>query len=118
MGKIELPKESDTRPRKEEDKKRKRIPIQKKPGQSPAPTQGGNNYRGGGGGGRPQGGGGGRQHRNEPKREDKIIDEKEIQEKLRQTQAKLAGSSGRGKSLKQNTVKPSVKRWQKTLLKA
>ncbi|MGB4885342.1 MAG: translation initiation factor IF-2, partial [Ferruginibacter sp.] len=58
------------------------------------------NYRGGGGGGRPQGGGGGRQHRNEPKREDKIIDEKEIQEKLRQTQAKLAGSSGRGKSLK------------------
>lgn len=100
MGKIELPKESDTRPRKEEDKKRKRIPIQKKPGQSPAPTQGGNNYRGGGGGGRPQGGGGGRQHRNEPKREDKIIDEKEIQEKLRQTQAKLAGSSGRGKSLK------------------
>jgi len=100
MGKIELPKESDTRPRKEEDKKRKRIPIQKKPGQSPAPTQGGNNYRGGGGGDRPQGGGGGRQHRNEPKREDKIIDEKEIQEKLRQTQAKLAGSSGRGKSLK------------------
>lgn len=98
MGKIELPKESDTRPRKEEDKKRKRIPIQKKPGQSPAPTQGGNNYRGGGGGGRPQGGGGGRQHRNEPKREDKIIDEKEIQEKLRQTQAKLAGSSGREKA--------------------
>jgi len=97
MGKIELPKESDTRPKKDEDKKRKRIPIQKKPGQGPAPSQGGNNFKGGGG---KQHGGGGRPHRNEPKREEKIIDEKEIQEKLRQTQAKLAGSTGRGKSLK------------------
>lgn len=41
-------------------------------------------------------GGGGRDHR----REDKEIDQKEIQEKIRETQAKLAGSGGRGKSLK------------------
>ena len=34
------------------------------------------------------------------RREDKVIDAKEIQEKLKQTQAKLAGSGGRGKSLK------------------
>ena len=34
------------------------------------------------------------------KREDKLIDEKEIQEKIRETQAKLAGAGGRGKSLK------------------
>ncbi|MBG9375631.1 translation initiation factor IF-2 [Panacibacter sp. DH6] len=40
--------------------------------------------------------GGGRDHR----REDKEIDQKEIQEKIRETQAKLAGSGGRGKSLK------------------
>jgi len=34
------------------------------------------------------------------KREDKVIDQKQIQEKLRETQAKLAGAGGRGKSLK------------------
>ena len=34
------------------------------------------------------------------KREDKEIDQKEIQDKIRETQAKLAGSGGRGKSLK------------------
>ncbi|HXR80128.1 MAG TPA: translation initiation factor IF-2, partial [Saprospiraceae bacterium] len=33
-------------------------------------------------------------------REEKVIDEKEIQEKIRETQAKLAGAGGRGKSLK------------------
>ncbi len=34
------------------------------------------------------------------RKEDKLIDEKEIQEKIRETQAKLAGAGGRGKSLK------------------
>jgi len=34
------------------------------------------------------------------RREDKEIDAKEIQEKIKETQAKLAGSGGRGKSLK------------------
>src|SRR5213079_234514 len=43
-------------------------------------------------------GGGGR--RGAVRREDKEIDQKEIQEKIRQTQAKLAGATGRGRSLK------------------
>ncbi len=53
-------------------------------------------------------GGGGQQHRpaasgQRPafmQREQKEIDKKEIQDKIRETQAKLAGSGGRGKSLK------------------
>ena len=56
-------------------------------------------------GNRPQGtgAGAGRFNRNAPavaKRDDKEIDQKEIQDKIRETQAKLAGSGGRGKSLK------------------
>ena len=106
IGKIDLPVENDTRPKKEEKKKRKRIPIEKKDtkreifinkdtDRRPGTGQGGFNRgrsgparrdnRGGPGGGR---------------REDKQIDEKEIQEKIRETQAKLAGAGGRGKSLK------------------
>ena len=129
MGKIDLPVDNDTRPKKDNDEKhkRKRIPIQKKPG---APNQGGDNRGPGPGGNRPpagtdnrnaggapnrgpqQGGGSNRFARpgqgnannnsnNNGRREDKTtIDAKEIQEKLKQTQAKLAGSGGRGKSLK------------------
>ena len=129
MGKIDLPVDNDTRPKKDNDEKhkRKRIPIQKKPG---APNQGGDNRGSGPGGNRPpagtdnrnaggapnrgpqQGGGSNRFARpgqgnannnsnNNGRREDKTtIDAKEIQEKLKQTQAKLAGSGGRGKSLK------------------
>jgi translation initiation factor IF-2 len=122
LGKIELPVENDTRPKpsivpREEKRKRKRIPIDKK-GTGNAPPierrhdgppiqrhQGGgdNRFRGGApGGGRgphPQrsGPGGNRDRRPVPDRE---IDQKEIQEKIRETQAKLAGSTGRGKSLK------------------
>ncbi len=125
MGKINLPVDNDTRPKKDSDEKhkRKRIPIQKKPG---APNQGGVN-RGPGPGatnrpggtdnrnagapnrGPQQGGGSNRfarpgqgstNNNNNVRREDKTIDAKEIQEKLKQTQAKLAGSGGRGKSLK------------------
>jgi translation initiation factor IF-2 len=51
--------------------------------------------RGGAGGARPGGGA-----RPDHRREDKEIDAKEIQEKIKETQAKLAGSGGRGKSLK------------------
>lgn len=36
----------------------------------------------------------------EKRRDDKEIDQKEIQDKIRETQAKLAGGAGRGKSLK------------------
>ncbi|MFP5042980.1 translation initiation factor IF-2 [Parasediminibacterium sp. JCM 36343] len=63
--------------------------------------------RGGGGGrsGGAQGGGGfnrGGTSGNRPaiRRDDKEIDAKEIQDKIKETQAKLAGGGGRGKSLK------------------
>ena len=140
LGKIELPFNSDTRPKTpaDEKRKRKRIPIEKKdqggggrpgPGggqRAPNPFTGGNqtgtgnprqpghqrpplqrntggNRGPGGGAGAGQGGHGGGNRRNDPRhapREAKEIDKKEIQEKIRQTQAKLAGSGGRGKSLK------------------
>ena len=119
MGKIVLPVDNDTRPKKETDekRKRKRIPMERKGGSQ----QGGNGQtqRGDGQGiqNRRPGGStigtgasnrgastsGGRFNRNAPatgRREDKVIDAKEIQDKLRETQAKLAGSGGRGKSLK------------------
>jgi translation initiation factor IF-2 len=101
LGKIDLPVDSDTRPKKDEKRKRKRIPIEKKEVPQPdnrdrqRPQPGGNMDRRSGGGRRDmQRGGGG--HR----REEKIIDEKEIQDKIRQTQAKLTGAAGRGKSIK------------------
>jgi translation initiation factor IF-2 len=61
---------------------------------------GGGNFRGGGGGNRH--GGGNRPGGNRPtiSREPKEINEKEIQDKIRETQAKLSGQGGRGKSLK------------------
>jgi translation initiation factor IF-2 len=128
LGKIELPVNPDTRPKPAIDKdkekrKRKRIPIDKKGSQ---PPQGGGQQQGQGGqqqgggfqnrGGQQQGGGqrrdggGGRTGTPPPRTgnrpaitrrgEDKVIDAKEIQEKLRETQAKLSGQGGRGKSLK------------------
>ena len=114
LGKIELPVNNDTRPRTNDEKrKRKRIPVdQKKVGNNPQssfrPPQQNNTPNTGGArpyqGNRPQGtgAGAGRFNRNAPvaKREDKEIDQKEIQDKIRETQAKLAGSGGRGKSLK------------------
>ncbi len=110
MGKIELPVEIEMRPI-DEKRKRKRIPVdQKKVGNAPSNFQRGP-FPGHGQGQRPpspyQGnrpqGGGGRFNRNAPavaRRDDKEIDQKEIQDKIRETQAKLAGSGGRGKSLK------------------
>ena len=128
LGKIELPVNSDTRPKpiaRDEKRKRKRIPVDKKGDNQQAPQTdaqgrpmtGPNrpivpaNNRGGGGGftGRSdsrgpgqnrQGGarGGGRgPHTREA---DKEIDQKAIQEKIRETQAKLAGAGGRGNSKK------------------
>jgi translation initiation factor IF-2 len=111
LGKIELPSKNDTKPgSKEADdkKKRKRIPIERKgnpPIQQP-PHQGGGQQRTGGpgqGNNRPSGSGRFTANRNAPvaaRREDKEIDAKEIQDKIKETQAKLAGGSGRGKSLK------------------
>jgi translation initiation factor IF-2 len=173
MGKIDLPVNSDTRPKpKEEKRKRKRIPLDKKgePGgghqqnNAPQGRTGNNNFQnrgphpggghsnsghpGGGqhqggqhqGGGHPGGGGpnrgpqqgnrpggpfqqrgpggqqGNRSHgpsqggrggdrrdnRGGPHKppEPREINAKEIQDKIRETQSKLAGAAGRGKSLK------------------
>jgi translation initiation factor IF-2 len=118
LGKIELPVDNDTRPKRDDAHKRKRIPIQKKPGETGGPggnqQQGNNNQQQGNrppfnrqGGGNQQGGGNrfnnnrpGGNNNNFAKREDKVIDAKEIQEKLKETQAKLAGAGGRGKSAK------------------
>ena len=135
LGKIELPVNSDTRPKpiaRDEKRKRKRIPVDKKvdPNDVPKDAQGrpltgpnrpitparGNNQQGGGGFNRDnnRGGGGGfnrdnrgggnrggnRNDRNQQRPEEKEIDQKAIQEKIKETQAKLAGAGGRGKSLK------------------
>ncbi|MBI3720324.1 MAG: translation initiation factor IF-2 [Sphingobacteriales bacterium] len=130
LGKIELPVDNDTRPKKEdadkEKRKRKRIPIEKKgagggeqkregfqrtgdrkgppqQGQGQGPGQGRGDNR------RPQQGqgGGGRftvekrgDRGDHRKREEKEIDQKEIQDKIKETQAKLAGASRGGKSIK------------------
>jgi translation initiation factor IF-2 len=134
LGKIDLPINSDTRPKplsQEEKRTRKRIPVQ---GQGNRPQgqggQGGNTQGGGGGyqGNRPNNGGGGYQgnrpnngggggyqgnrpnnrpgqagggRRNVPQTaEQKEIDQKAIQDKIKETQAKLSGQGGRGKSMK------------------
>ncbi|MBC7890451.1 MAG: translation initiation factor IF-2 [Ferruginibacter sp.] len=160
LGKIQLPVDNDTRPKRdnEDKRKRKRIPIERKPGapgqgqpgqgqpnrgpQGPGyqgqqnrglqgPGQQGSGYAGNQpqrpmgandqnrnrpntgagapGANRPAGGaqgqGGGRFNNNRsaappPRREDREIDAKEIQDKIKETQAKLSGGGGRGKSLK------------------
>lgn len=99
LGKIELPVDSDTRPKKDEKRKRKRIPIEKKEvKREDIFNRDKRDNRGGGGFNRSARPAPGR--RGDKRREVKEIDEKEIQEKIRETQAKLAGSGGRGKSLK------------------
>jgi translation initiation factor IF-2 len=123
LGKIDLPVDNDTRPKKDEKRKRKRIPIEKKQvggnnqqrdqrqggGQGGHGGQGGQGQRTGGGQFNRGGGGGGGQHGRSgpgrrdnrmPAREDKQIDEKEIQRKIQETQAKLSGGGGRGKNTK------------------
>jgi len=119
LGKINLPVSNDTRPVKDEKRKRKRIPIEKKevrPDTNQHQNRGGDRRPGGpggGGGGFNRGGGGDQRGRTGPgggggggrrpitvRREDKLIDEKAIQEKIRETQAKLTGGGGKGKGLK------------------
>ncbi|MEY3351200.1 MAG: hypothetical protein RIQ50_1311 [Bacteroidota bacterium] len=93
IGKIELAPETDAS-KTDERRKRKRIPIEKRDVEREKPTiqKGG----GGGGGGQRQGGGGGGQRSMRPAKrtEVKEIDEKEIQNKIRETQAKLTGGGG------------------------
>ena len=151
LGKIVLPVDNDTRPKRESDdkRKRKRIPMERKGGapgqgqpnrgpqgqqgppnrgfqgqagfqsqgggQQQRPPMGGNDQNrnrpatgtGAPGTNRPPAGqGGGRFNSNNrntaapPRREDREIDAKEIQDKIKETQAKLSGGGGRGKSLK------------------
>jgi translation initiation factor IF-2 len=120
LGKIDLPVENDTRPKQDEKRKRKRIPIEKKDGGNVQGFQrGGQTGTGQGGGGRftvqrntnpARGGqtGGGRFGASRTgarpafakRGEDKQIDEKEIQRKIQETQAKLTGGGGKGKSIK------------------
>ncbi|MEN9382370.1 MAG: hypothetical protein RI940_1253 [Bacteroidota bacterium] len=132
LGKIDLPINSDTRPKplsQEEKRTRKRIPVQgNRPqgqGQQGQGQQGGGGYQGnrpqgqqGGGyqGNRPQGQQGGGYQGNRPNNrpgqagggrrnvpqtaEQKEIDQKAIQDKIKETQAKLSGQGGRGKSMK------------------
>jgi translation initiation factor IF-2 len=135
LGKIDLPTNSDTRPKPltlEEKRVRKRIPVQGRPNQPGTPNQGGQTQGGGGyqgnrpqggqGGGyqgnRPQGGQGGGYQGNRPNNtsrpgqggargrnmpqtaEQKEIDQKAIQDKIKETQAKLSGQGGRGKGTK------------------
>lgn len=115
VGKIDLPVDNDTRPKgpsEREKRKRNRIQVVKKDG-----TPGGQGQQprtGGGGqpGGRPQQGqqghgrdrdhgrGRGDQRGAHRPREEKVIDEKEIQRKLQETQARLSGGSRSGKSNK------------------
>ncbi len=150
LGKISLPVDNDTRPKREDDKrKRKRIPMERKPGAPPQQGQGGpqtsgtgprpaindqnrnrpnsgpagsrpggssgvnrpggnfggNNRPGVTGPGQSQGQGGNRFNNNRTaapaaRSQDREIDAKEIQDKIKETQAKLSGGGGRGKSLK------------------
>jgi len=108
LGKIELPIDSDTRPKKEEKRKRKRIPIEKKEVKREDLFK---DRRDGNTTSRPPGPfnrdtrPGDRRpappiRRGPVRREDKEIDQKEIQEKIRETQAKLSGGGNRGKGLK------------------
>jgi translation initiation factor IF-2 len=122
LGKIDLPVENDTRPKQDEKRKRKRIPIEKKDGGNVQGFQRGGQGTGQGGGGRigvqrndnrgrggqQQGGGRfgtgpartGARPTFAKRGEDKQIDEKEIQRKIQETQAKLSGGGGKGKSVK------------------
>jgi translation initiation factor IF-2 len=113
LGKIDLPVNNDTRPVKDEKKKRKRIPIEKKDVKreifinKDGDRKQGNTGTGGGGGNfnRGRGGNTGAGGNRRPatgggRREDKLIDEKEIQRKIQETQAKLSGGGGKGKGLK------------------
>ncbi len=103
LGKIDLPVDNDTRPKKEEKRKRKRIPIEKKEvkREDLFKDRGAGVNRSGGQfnrDNRPGDRRGGR--RDNRRREEKEINQKEIQEKIRETQAKLSGGASRGKGLK------------------
>jgi translation initiation factor IF-2 len=103
LGKIQLPVDNDTRPKRNEKRKRKRIPVEKReqlksdPNKAKRPPE-----KSGGGFNRndQQKSGNRDRDRGRHRREEKQIDEKAIQEQIRKTQAKLAGGGGRQKALR------------------
>jgi translation initiation factor IF-2 len=100
LGKIELPTDSETRPVRDEKKPRKRIPIAKKD-TTHREIFINKDQDGRTGGGFNRGRGGARPQPRGAKREEKLIDEKEIQRKIQETQAKLSGGgTGKGKGVK------------------
>jgi translation initiation factor IF-2 len=112
LGKIELPKETDTRPKADPDpkRKRKRILISGKEGNEGQPypdNRTGTPHRGN----RPPGDRRTITPAKPPiRREDRIIDEKEIQEKLRQTQARLSGGGGNRSSKNRAKIRREKRR--------
>jgi translation initiation factor IF-2 len=96
LGKIDLPTTSDTRPVRDENKKRARIPLNKRqaPGHqtfvNPEQPSGGSGFA------RGRGGMAGRRERDAftARKDGQTIDEKEIQKKIQETQAKLSGGGG------------------------
>ena len=101
IGRIELPVDTEAKAKvADEKRKRKRIPIEKRDGGRPTIQKQGSAPGRGPGQGGGTGGGRLRPTRKGETRENREIDEKEIQNKIRETQAKLAGQGGRGKSLK------------------
>lgn len=88
VDKIELPKEQDHKKPAAEKRARKRIKVVRKVAGHRSDT----GKEGGDKGRTPH------RHGRHEKIEIKEIDEKEIQDKIRETQAKLAGSTGRGRS--------------------
>jgi translation initiation factor IF-2 len=100
LGKIDLPTDSETRPVRDDKKPRKRIPIAKKD-TTHREIFINKDQDGRTGGGFNRGRGGARPQPRGAKREDKLIDEKEIQRKIQETQAKLSGGgTGKGKGVK------------------
>lgn len=95
IGKISLPTKQEQQKKDGKEKRRKRIPVQKK---AERVRDRDVQNRGRGGDNR-RGGGDRRGGKNVPQQQQEI-DEKAIQEKIRQTQAKLAGGGGGRKGSK------------------
>lgn len=95
IGKIELPVDRDKKP--VEKRKRKRIPVAGAEGQKPSGTGSGQRDNN-----RPQGNNNNRRDNNRPgqrRDDDKVVDANEIQDKIKQTLAKL-GNAQRAKGTK------------------
>lgn len=100
VGRIDLPVQTSSKPDHKEKRNRKRIPVQKKPESIKSAHPGGAKSGERHSGGRPDKRSGKRPEKHAPQtQQQQEIDAKIIQDKIRQTQAKLAGAT-RNKSLK------------------